>query len=183
MKVPSQTQSAGKIKGKRPLQDVATTRMPPPDTEKVNRGRRSVLQVSTSASNTSVGGNASTRKPTPDEVQEQEVSSSSESETQPTKKENANVGVMTELKEAATKKYLHIPAVINSPLIIKIHEVLREEVLEKLRVRYRFGGIDPAFWKMTYKFRRDLSRNEAHTYAYLVPNKEFEVSKKEVEKR
>ena len=55
-------------------------------------------------------------------------------------------------------------------------------MLEKLIVRYRFGGINPAVWKITDKrFRRDLSRNEAHSYAYLMQNKEFEVTKKEVQ--
>ena len=49
-------------------------------------------------------------------------------------------------------------------------------MLEKLIVRYRFGGINPAVWKITDKrFRRELSRNEAHSYAYLLQNKEFEV--------
>ena len=121
-----------------------------------------MLLTSTSASNTSVGANVSIKKPTPDEAQRQEVSSSSESDTQLTKKEN--VDVMVELNVAATNDYPHIPAVKNNPLIIKIHEVLRQEVLEKLSVRYRFGGINPAVWKITEKrFRRELSRNEAHS--------------------
>ena len=70
------------------------------------------------------------------------MSSSSESDTEPTKKEN--VDVMEELNVAATIDYPHIPAVKNRTLIIKIHEVLHQEVLEKLSVRYRFGGINPA---------------------------------------
>ena len=103
-----------------------------------------MLLASTSASNPSVGANVSTRKPTPDEAHAQEVSSSSESDTRPTKKENVNVDMMVELNAAATKEFPNIPAVMNSSLIIKIHEVLRQEVLEKLSVRYRFGGINPA---------------------------------------
>ena len=39
-------------------------------------------------------------------------------------------------------------------------------------------------WKITDKrFRRELSRNEAHSYAYLMQNKEFGVSKQEVQKK
>ena len=89
---------------------------------------------------------------------------------------------MEELNVAATNEYPHIPWVKDSPFIIRIHEVLREEVLEKWSVRYRFGGINPAVWKITDKrFRRELSRNEAHSYGYLMQNKEFEVTKKEVQ--
>ena len=145
------------------MENVASTSIPPPATETVKRGRRL-----TSASNTSVGGKALSKKPTPDEVQEQE-SSASEPDIKSKEKENANADMMAELNVAATREYPHIPAVKNSPLIIKIHEVLRQDVLEKLSVRYRFGNINPAVWKITDKrFRRELSRNEAHSYAYLM---------------
>ena len=176
VKVPSKTQTAWKPIGKRPLEDSAQSVMPPPAS--ANRARHPVLQVSTSASNTSVGANVSTKMATPDVAQAQEVSSSSEAETQPAKKEI----MMTELNGAAAKEYSNIQAVMNSPLIKKIHEVLRQEVLNKLSVHYRFGGINPLVWKITEKqFRPELSPNEAHSYAYLMQNKEFEVSKKEVQ--
>ena len=55
------------------------------------------------------------------------MSSSSESDTQPVEKENVNVDVMIELNEAAIKEYPHIPAVMNSPLIKEIHEVLHQK--------------------------------------------------------
>ena len=181
-KVPSKKQTARKSRGKRSLDDSAPSSMPPPATGNVSRTRGSVLPVSTSASNTSVGANVSIKKPTPDTAHAQMVSSSSDSDTQPAKKENINLDVMIELNEAATKEYPHIPAVMNIPLIKKIHELLPQEVLEKLSVRDRLGGINPAVWKITEKrFRCDLSRNEAHSYAYLLQNKELEVSKKEVQ--
>ena len=93
-----------------------------------------------------------------------------------------NANVMMDLNEAAIKEYPNIPVVMNSPLLKKIHEVLRPEVVNELRVRYRFGGINPLLWKIIDKrFRRDLSRNEAQSYAYLMQNKEFVVTKKEVQ--
>ena len=101
-KVPSKTQSAGKPRGKRSLDDVAQTSMPPPATGTVKWGRRSVLEASTSASKTSVGANVSIKKPTPEEAQEQELSSSSEADTRPAKKENVNMDQMEELNAAAT---------------------------------------------------------------------------------
>ena len=89
---------------------------------------------------------------------------------------------MTQLNEAARTEYPDIPAVMNSPLIQRINEVLRREFLKKLSVRYRIGGIDSLAWKITDKrFQRELSPNQAHSYAYLLQNKEFEVSKKEVQ--
>ena len=89
---------------------------------------------------------------------------------------------MRELNEAATKEYPDIPAVMNSPLTQKNHEVLRQEFLNKLSVRYRFGVIASLAGKITDKrVRRELSLNEAHSYAYLLQHKEFEVSKKEVQ--
>ena len=159
MKVPSKTQTARKPRGKRPLEDLAQSSMPRPATGKVNRERCSVLSVSTSASNTSVGANVSTKKPTPDVAQAQEVSSSAESDTQPAKKKTVNV--MIELNEAATKEYPNIAAVMNSPLIKTIHDVLRQEGLIILSVRYRFGGINLLVWKITDKrFRRDFRRTK-----------------------
>ena len=115
--------------------------------------------------------------PTTD-VQAEEVSCSSESDTQPAKKEN----LMIELNEAATKEYPNIPAVMISPLIKKLHEVLRQDVLNKLSVRYRCGGINPLASKIKDKrVKRELSQKEAHSYTYLMQNEEFEVSKKEVQ--
>ena len=115
---------------------------------------------------------------TPGVAQALEVSSSSESETQPAKKEI----LMTELNEAGRTEYWAIAAVMNSRLIQKIHEVLCQKVLNKLSVRYRFAGIDFLAWKITEKrFRRDLTPNEAHSYAYLLQHKEFEVSKNKVQ--
>ena len=71
---------------------------------------------------------------------------------------------------------------MNSPLIQKIDEVLPQEFLNKRTVQYRFAGIDSLAWKITDKrFRRELSPNEAHSYGYLLQQKEFEVSKKEVQ--
>ena len=55
---------------------------------------------------------------------------------------------MTELNEAAMKEYPDIPAVKNSPLIQKIQDVLSQEFLNKLSVRFRFGGIDSLAWKI-----------------------------------
>ena len=109
--------------------------------------------------------------PTPDVAQAQELSSWGELDTQPARKENVNV--MMELDGAAKKEYWNIPWVMNSPLIKKIQEVLRNDVLTKLCVRYRFGGINPLTWHITDKrFLRELSRNEAHSYGYLMQNNE-----------
>ena len=81
---------------------------------------------------------------------------------------NVTVNEMIELNEAATMEYAPIPAVMNNPLIKKIDEVLLQEVLQKLSVRYRFGCIDPAVWKITDKrLPRDLSRKEANSNADL----------------
>ena len=131
-KVPYKTQTASKPRRKRSLQDPAQSSMPPPATGKVNRARRSML-VSTSASNTSVGANVSTKKPTPDVAQSQEVCSSSEEDAQPGKKEI--VDGMIEINDAAIKEYPKIPAVLNRPLVKKIQEVLSQEVLNRLSVR------------------------------------------------
>lgn len=69
---------------------------------------------------------------------------------------------------------------MNIPLILKNHEVLGQEILKKLIIRYRFAGIESLALKTTEKrFRRQLSPNEAHSYADLVKHMEFEVSKKE----
>ena len=118
--------------------------------------------------------------PTPDVAQAQEVSSSSESESQPAKKENEIM--MIDLIEAATKENRNIPSLMYSPLIMQIPEVLRQEVLTKMSVRYRFEGVNPFAGKITDKrFRCESSPNEAHSYACLMQNKEFVVSKKEVQ--
>ena len=104
LKVPSKRQMASKPRRKRSLEDLAQSSMRPPATGKVKRERRSVLQTSTSASNTSVVANVSIKKPTPDEAQAQELSSSSASDTQPAKKENVNVDMMVELNAGARKE-------------------------------------------------------------------------------
>ena len=71
---------------------------------------------------------------------------------------------------------------MKSPLIMKIHEVLRQEVLNNLNVRYPFGGINPLDWKtMDKRFRCELTRNEADSYGYLMENKEIEVPQKELQ--
>ena len=91
---------------------------------------------------------------------------------------------MVELNEAASKEYPGIPSLMNSPLIQKIHEVLRQEFLDKLSVRYRLGGMNPLAWKITGKqFRRELSPNEAHSYGYLMENKEFKCRRRRCRQR
>ena len=66
-------------------------------------------------------------------------------------------------------------------MIQKIREVLRQEFLNKLRVGYRFESIDSLDWKVIEKFRRQLRPKEADFYPYIFQQKEFDVSKKEVQ--
>ena len=91
------------------------------------------------------------------------MSSSSESDTQPAREKNANVDVMIELNAAATNEYPHIPWVKNSPLIIKIHEVLRQEVLEKLSVPDRFEASTPQFGRSRTSDSDATSHATKHT--------------------
>ena len=54
--------------------------------------------------------------------------------------------------------------------------------MNKLTVRNRFGIINHLVCKITRKlFRRELSPNEAQSYAYLMQHKQFEVSKKDLQ--
>ena len=68
---------------------------------------------------------------------------------------------------------------MNVPLIQKIREVVSQEELNKLSVRYRFGEIQPVVWRVIGLFRRELTPNEAHSYAYLLQH-EFEATEVEV---
>ena len=69
---------------------------------------------------------------------------------------------------------------MNAAMMEKIREVVSQEELNKLSVRYRFGQIKSAFWRVVGQFRRELSQNEVHSYAYLLQHKEFEATEFEV---
>ena len=49
-----------------------------------------------------------------------------------------------------------------------------------LLVKQRFGNIDPVAWKVVGQFRRELSPNEAHSYAYLLRHEDFNVTQNQV---
>ena len=87
---------------------------------------------------------------------------------------------MAALSEIATKVYPDIPSVMNVPLILKIRAIVPQEELNKLSVRYRFGEVIPAVWRVVGQFRRELTPNDAHSYAYLLQHKEFEATEVEV---
>ena len=87
---------------------------------------------------------------------------------------------MVTLSEIATKVYPDVPSVMNVAMIQKIREIVSQEELNKLSVRYRFGEIQPAVWRVVGLFRRELRPNEAHSYAYLLHHKEFEATEIEV---
>ena len=87
---------------------------------------------------------------------------------------------MAVLSEIATKVYPDIPSVKNVPLLLKIQAIAPQEELNKLSVRYRFGEVNPAVWRVVGEFRRELTPNEAHSFAYLLQHKEFEATKVEV---
>ena len=66
-------------------------------------------------------------------------------------------------------------------MIQQIRAVLRQDFLNGLSVKYRFGKVDSLVWKVTGTFRRELSPKEAHSYAYLLQHKNFNVTKKELQ--
>ena len=82
---------------------------------------------------------------------------------------------MSELSKISIKAYPNVPVVMNIPLMQKISAVLRQEYLD---VKFRLGNIDPAAWKVVGKFRRELSANEEHSYAYLLQHEDFNVTQK-----
>ena len=63
----------------------------------------------------------------------------------------------------------------------KILPLLRQDVLDALIVKFRFGRIDPTICKVAGQFRRELSPNEAYSYEYLLQHRDFNVTKKEVQ--
>ena len=87
---------------------------------------------------------------------------------------------MAALSEIATKAYPDIPSAMNVPLLQKIRAIVPEEELNKMSVRYRFGEVNQAVWRVVGQFRRELTPNEAHSYAYLLQHKEFEAREVEV---
>ena len=70
---------------------------------------------------------------------------------------------------------------MNIPLLQKMGIVLGQEFLDKVIVKLRFGNIDPTAWKVIGQFRRELSANEAQSYATLLQHEDLNVTKKEVQ--
>ena len=70
---------------------------------------------------------------------------------------------------------------LNIPLLQKIRQVLGQEILDNLIVKLRFCNIDPTALNVVGQDRRELSPNEAHSYAYLLHHEEVSVTKKEMQ--
>ena len=87
---------------------------------------------------------------------------------------------MAALSEIATKVYPDIPSMMNVPLLQKIRAIVSLEEMNKFTVRDRFGEVNPAVWIVDGQFRRELTPNEAHSYAYLLQHKEIEATEVEV---
>ena len=88
---------------------------------------------------------------------------------------------MAALSEISTLVYPDAPSVINVPMMQKIREIMQEEELNKLRVRYRFGQIDKAVLRVVGQFRRELTPNEVHSYASLLQHKESEATEVQIQ--
>ena len=52
-----------------------------------------------------------------------------------------------------------------------------------MSLKYRFGKVDPLVKKVTWKFGRELSRNEAHSYAYILQHKSFSRRKNDLQEK
>ena len=137
-------------------------------------------QASMSVSNVSLTASVTASAPTPIEVRLEEVGSSSESEASLPAKGKTKEILMQELSKISIKADPNVPSVMNIPLMQKIRNVLRQEDLDMLTVKVRFGNIDLAAWKVVVQFRRELSTNEAHSYAYLLPHEDFNVTQNQV---
>ena len=72
---------------------------------------------------------------------------------------------------------------MNVPLRQTILTVLRQGFLDGLSGKYLFGVVDSPVLKVAGQFRGELSPNEAHSYAYLLENKGFSVTRNEVQEK
>ena len=86
--------------------------------------------------------------PRPSEARVEDVISTSDSEVSlPTTSKLKEISV-NELRKISTKLYPNVPTVMNIPLMQKIRDVLGQEFLDALVVKFRFGNIDPEAWKV-----------------------------------
>ena len=149
MKTPSRTKGG---RGKRVLADTTpdAMAMPPPSTSSVARKKQkaSRTRISASTCQDSFSTSGSVQAQSAQAMEEGGRSSTT------TTTINQKEITMATLNEIATQVYPDIPSVMNVPLILKIREVLSQEELNKLSVRYRFGEIKPAVCRVVGEFRR-----------------------------
>ena len=171
------TLSGTKVPAKRPLDDTMqdSPPMPPPSTPNVARKKHTAsrTRVSATTSQDSLTKSGS--------MQEQNLQPRQEANHRSTTTilKTKEISMAT-LCEIATNEYPDIPSVMNVAMIQKTREVVLQEELNNLNVRYRFGQIKPAVWRVVRQFRRELSPNEPHSYASLLQHKEFEAMEVEV---
>ena len=72
------------------------------------------------------------------------------------------------------------PEMKNISVMQNVPNVLEEDFLYVLVVKVQFGNMDPTAWKRVGQYRRELSPNEAHSYAYLLHYEDFNLTRKEV---
>ena len=72
------------------------------------------------------------------------------------------------------------PTLSNILVMQKILNFLKQEVVDALVVKLRFGNVDPGAWKVVRQFLGELSPNEAHSSMYLIQHEGFKLRQNEV---
>ena len=118
--------------------------------------------------------------PPPSEARVEHVGSSSKSEESLPATSKVKEISMFELSKLSSNVNPNMQSVMNIKVMLKIRDVLGQELLNTLVGNLRFRSIDPAEWKVVGEFRRELSPNEAHSYAYLLQHEDLNAQQKEV---
>ena len=86
---------------------------------------------------------------------------------------------MSDLAKISEKANPNFPALMSISLMQKLRNLIEQERLATLLVKLRCASIDRTTWHLFVQFRRELSLNEAHSYAFLLQHEDFNVSQKE----